>query len=61
MAEAAFDIVHEIKSSHLTKIKALLDIHMEKVETENWEHDRHSHICTENFCSQEILVFQKWD
>lgn len=31
-AEAAFDIAHEIKSGHSAKMKALLDIPMEKVE-----------------------------
>lgn len=34
-AEAAFDIAHEIKSGHSAKMKALLDIPMEKVEYEN--------------------------
>lgn len=31
-AEAAFDIAHEIKSGYSAKMKALLDIPMEKVE-----------------------------
>lgn len=60
MAETAFDIVHEIKSRHSTKIEALLYIHMEIVETENWEHGRHSHICTENFVPKNS-VFEKRD